>query len=896
MQQKKIIPLVCLLSPAVFSQDLNIPTGFEELAKGQEVLTEIVVYGQSLGLHKAWIDLETVKFTQPEKLEDALQNIYPDASSLKKEFTKKFHRNGNLSCSSNGNSPGCDYLETNDVALIYDENNSKILLFINKKISKNKQNEMQSIFYRQSLESRNALIHQQNINFVSDKNYQAASIQGNGTLGLTENGYINIDWAWFGQKNKLANTQQSNINNMYIRQDILSKYYIQFGDMDERDIFSNAGGNINLSQLPIGKVRGIRLGSTLAWVNMDKVSTGTPVSLFLPRDSRVDAYRGKQLLATFYLKTGLQELDTKPFPMGSYTVTLKIYEDNQLVRTESVLYTGLSNASSGGGQWFLQGGEVNNDYYKSSNKEEHDKRAFQAGVRLPLTESLSLTGGVSVFNTSRFFENAIDWTHGFDSSIIDGNLTTRVSYLHGNEGSRGNIQQFNYNDGFSLSFYRTVMTAEQCDGRRKASYSITGCYKNTNVQFAVPINRWYGTLGYSMNSNESRYVSDWQQNYVNSDINKHTWEDIYKTRIKSRTWQVGINKTTSFSGIDINASINAYIRKDSGLQGNDKGGFVSFTIFKSHNTDTERSSSSIGMNWQRSNGNGNLIDYNADYHVYSGVNGEDEKGISLSGIDSNSVTTSMYGRMGGAYGNSMLTLNDTWNRNGNRHSLSASGNYNSSLIIDEQGLSLGKWGGGTPSAAVTIDVEQDDVSSQGKIGVSLDNGSGGDVRANKRALFTVPGYRETNFSITDSTNQQDGISNEFISGSGARKVFMIPGKVFSRNVKVSTRYTWLGKFIDERKNPLSDVIPLNVMQWSPLGNGNFTMETEKKLKSLFLMGGDKFWHCQINVRTIKDVVRYVGTTECQNVDFSSLPVEEKNQFNLIAGNKNNYNNQTVMSK
>ncbi|WP_421081973.1 TcfC E-set like domain-containing protein, partial [Serratia fonticola] len=32
-------------------------------------------------------------------------------------------------------------------------------------------------------------------------------------------------------------------------------------------------------------------------------------------------------------------MDTRTFPSGSYTVTLRIYEDNQLVRTETVPYT-----------------------------------------------------------------------------------------------------------------------------------------------------------------------------------------------------------------------------------------------------------------------------------------------------------------------------------------------------------------------------------------------------------------------------------------------------------------------------------------------------------------------------------------------------------------------------
>ena len=41
-------------------------------------------------------------------------------------------------------------------------------------------------WFQPTQDTENALIHQQNINFVADRDYQSATVQGNGALALTE--------------------------------------------------------------------------------------------------------------------------------------------------------------------------------------------------------------------------------------------------------------------------------------------------------------------------------------------------------------------------------------------------------------------------------------------------------------------------------------------------------------------------------------------------------------------------------------------------------------------------------------------------------------------------------------------------------------------------------------
>lgn len=388
--------LFVVLLPAsvqLASATIVVPAGFEDLAKTQRLWTEVSLYGASLGLFEADITLETVTFVAPETLIAAIKRQFNDDPALIASVTgalsSPLARNGNLACSSNGSAPGCDFIDTKSVALIYDENNARINLFFDRRYLPKQTAENQ--WYQPTRNTENALIHQQNINFVADENYQSMTVQGNGALAMTENGYFNLDWTWLGQRSRHQQQQEITVNNAWFRQDLWHEYYVQLGEMDTRDLFSAAGGNINLSQLPLGKIRGLRTGSTRAWINPVQQSSGTPITVLLSHDARIDARRGNQLLASFYLNAGAQTLDTRSFPDGSYTVTLAIYENNRLTRTEQVPFTRTGITPFDRVEWFMQAGETDND-----DMSDERSAVAQAGIRLPVTSTLAVTSGATV--------------------------------------------------------------------------------------------------------------------------------------------------------------------------------------------------------------------------------------------------------------------------------------------------------------------------------------------------------------------------------------------------------------------------------------------------------------------------------------------------------------------
>jgi hypothetical protein len=222
---------------------MAVPAGFEDLAKTQRLWTEVNLYGESLGLFETDINLETVSFIAPETVVAAIKRQFNDNPSLiatvSAALAVPLARNGNLACSSNSSATGCDYIDTQHAAIIYDENNARISLFLDKKFLPKPTAENQ--WYQPTQGTENALIHQQNINFVADRDYQSATVQGNGALAVTQDGYLNLDWTWLGQRSRHEQQQEMTVNNAWFRQDLLRQYYVQFGAMDTRDLFSNAG-------------------------------------------------------------------------------------------------------------------------------------------------------------------------------------------------------------------------------------------------------------------------------------------------------------------------------------------------------------------------------------------------------------------------------------------------------------------------------------------------------------------------------------------------------------------------------------------------------------------------------------------------------------------------------
>ncbi|WP_338522388.1 TcfC E-set like domain-containing protein [Erwinia aphidicola] len=107
----------------------------------------------------------------------------------------------------------------------------------------------------------------------------------------------------------------------------------------------------------------------------------------------MDAYRDGQLLSSFYLKAGTRELDTRTFPTGSYAISLRIYENNQLVRTDTVPYTGTGGTALSSFQWFVQAGNVSDDNGSPQRADDDGRRVVQGAAAARNRKCISDSGG-----------------------------------------------------------------------------------------------------------------------------------------------------------------------------------------------------------------------------------------------------------------------------------------------------------------------------------------------------------------------------------------------------------------------------------------------------------------------------------------------------------------------
>ena len=62
-------------------------------------------------------------------------------------------------------------------------------------------------------------------------------------------------------------TDNADVSDLYYRYDFLRRYYVQAGRMDNRTLFNAQGGNFTFNFLPLGAIDGMRIRSTLSYLN-----------------------------------------------------------------------------------------------------------------------------------------------------------------------------------------------------------------------------------------------------------------------------------------------------------------------------------------------------------------------------------------------------------------------------------------------------------------------------------------------------------------------------------------------------------------------------------------------------------------------------------------------------
>ncbi|MFJ3456134.1 TcfC E-set like domain-containing protein [Scandinavium goeteborgense] len=861
----------------------EVPAGFEELVTGQKVWIDVSLLGQSAGLFEANVTLDSVQFIKPLDVLNALnlplKKESQEYKQLADQISQPLARNGNLACGSNNNAAGCGFLTTDKLAIIYDENDSKVSVFLDKKLLP--EGDKHALYYTPTRETENAFIHQQILNVVAEKDYSNVSLQGAGALGVLTNGYVGFDWSLNAYRNDDTTDQTVNVDDFYYRQSLGQRHYVQVGRMDSRDLSSNLGGNISFSMLPLGAIDGVRAGSSLSYLNRDEASKGSPVVILLSRKSRVDAYRGNQLLGTFYLNSGSNTLDTGNFPAGSYSVTLKVYEDNTLARTEVQPYTRTGGIGDGHMQWFIQGGKVANQV--SGNGSTHDdtqnETAFQAGARLPVGSSTTLTAGVAKIADQHFMEGGVEWTHGFDNRFLDGVLDVQTNLLTGSDGTKGDSEQLSYNDGFSLSVYRNAAYGNECatDSDRQ-DYANIGCYETLNATIAVPVKAWSVSLGYTYNTNTS-LTND---NYDASRSFEDNMANATQADSSSRTVQLTLNRSFLWKGLSVSTRMGAYNRTSDDDANDDKGLYLGFTLTRSTpaNNTGRSSHTSVSTDYEGSKAGDDQFNYSASQDWNWGDANQRQLGVTVGGNNSTNMNADVHGHMNGQYGDASATLSDSYDRTQQTHQAALSGSYSSSMALSRSGFYWGPAGTGSPGAAVAVRVNGDENANEDNdalVNVAVDGGGSAQMSQGTKALFPVNGFEADKISVNENNDPRQTSMADITLGAGNQSVFLLPGKMKVREVKMESHYTYIGTLLTATGQPISEGKLLNAHSFIIEEDGGFTAELTQQPKDLYLENSSAIYQCPVKVESKRDVVRFVGETRCTPITPAQLPEDLRQQ-------------------
>ncbi len=289
----------------VFQVNTAPPEGFAELMGVQRTQADIYFGGLFVVSTFVEFDLETIEILDPLTVVEAIPNVAEPASLAQALGGLRPSNSGRL-CNSR-RVEGCGSLSAQNVDridLIFDDSRFRVDLFIhpNELLTAGAHRER----YLPAAGSDRALLHNIRSSFSgrgADRRYNLSSesfySQGASRLraryGVSDDGPTLYEMSW----------QRDGRDTEY-----------------EVGSFRALGRNITFAAEH--EVLGLRVAtSTKRRTDLDQ-TLGTPLLLFLSEQSRVDIYRGDELIESRYYDPGNQEIDTTGFPEGAYEVRMRI--------------------------------------------------------------------------------------------------------------------------------------------------------------------------------------------------------------------------------------------------------------------------------------------------------------------------------------------------------------------------------------------------------------------------------------------------------------------------------------------------------------------------------------------------------------------------------------------
>lgn len=872
------IALALALAPAL-GNTRAVPVGFEDLVEGQTEQLDVSLFGQSAGLSAVRVTLDDVQLLEPLRVAQALGLSAEAQTALLPALSKPMLRNSHLGCRHGGVTPGCGYLPPPEapsaVRAIYDEGEGELRLFVARQWIAGEDQEARR-FHRLTANTEPAWLHRQTFSLSGGRDYQSLSAQGAGTLGVVERGHLAGEWNYSRQHYRQSRSRADlQVDNAYYRHDLGYEHYLQAGLMDRRNLSSTQGGTFAFGMLPLDRFRGLRFGTTRAYVDADGAMDASPLTLLLARDARVDVFQGDRLLQTFYLQAGVNQLDTRMFPLGSYSVILRIYEDGVLVRSEDAPFDKGGDWTDTRMQWFVQLGQRDE---RRSNTFDSDQ-ALQMGMRVPVSRDVALTAGMADIAGFTYGEMRVDVRRQFTTQDLRGSF----SVLRGSDGSSGQQHQVAYRRWASWNIYQQRMRGNACRFQNDTRDRL-GCSDSLSASMSLPVAGGSAYLGYTRRQS-------WRPVPSLPGFTDGSFEGLLPwlpsdppwprgEPLRSRTWQASFSRTQRWSEFGVSSRVGLWQQNNEAgagaLAGADRGVFLSISLSRLQNGGRGSAQRRYAVDvrqpeHQRPDATYSVAqslrqEVDADYREMTGE-------VRASNADRYSATVGA--QLQNQWGQSGVTVAGYRQRDRNEYSYSA--NHASSFALSQRGL---YWGGGM-TADAGLAVQVDDTDDLDLRGVAAELQVGGSrrqrLKLGERRLLPLQAYQSHRVDLQDAS-AVDGIASVRVNGIGAlRPLFLSPGRLVRMPVPIEVTYTFVGSARDIAGMPLGGARILNAPVSGTSANGGFVAEFPRYEKTLYLLQDTHLLQCPLQVRERRSVVLLVGAVTCEPLAVVLLPAEIREQ-------------------
>ncbi|ELQ18969.1 outermembrane fimbrial usher protein [Pseudomonas fluorescens BRIP34879] len=822
------------------------------------------------------VDSDSVKFEDPKAVLDAMP-LKVSMNSTERQhllalLSTPQKRNSQLSCQDNIQVNGCGYINTDSAAYIYDEASQVITVFLNPKWQSLNNDSSKPLYFKPNADLKNAFVHRQTINYSGNSEYKNLSVTGIGALGVGESGYLGSAWRYIGEESPQLNTSNTYLDQLFYRYDMNDRYYMQAGRMDQRNLSSNLGGAFSFSLLPIGKTDGIRMGTTQAYLNQAAQNKGTPVNLILTAPSRVDVYRGNQLLSTNYVQGGLQDIDTAAYPDGSYILTMKVFENGQLARTETRPFSKSSAASGNVGdfQWFVQAGMAEDPTAQSFGPGQTQKSSSAlVGGKLNTGFNTATTFGVAQVRNAHYAESKFDWS----LPTRYGNLNTTADFFYGSDGSHGDTQQIYWNDGFSASLYRYNVGNTHCE-----TDTYLSCYQSLNATVGTNVFGWSTTLGYSVSKTQNRQseLISYQDSTVSVNKTVNFYANEYGSsinRFANRSVQLSFSKTFVKDDWIFTPSVSLYRAQNNHLPDNGMTLTMSFShrarITASGRTDFQSAQANVRQSKQQPAQENYQVSHVSNWTD----NGYRELGATLSTTNNNERGVNINGRVETDMGRLSGAVSQYQAASQTRTDIS--GTYSSSFAVTPHQFIWGTDNGGAdPMGGLLFEAPKQDASDeqpQAVADIQMPGATKVTLHAGEKIFAPVEGFQSVKSHVEDSTSRTgDGIAT-LDQGAGDLTWFMQPGKLGVRKLTATTQYTYLGQLMFNGTNALAGGLILNATVPNINDDGSFVAEFKGQPKELYVVKDKVIYQCPVRVMQNENGLRNLGSVSCKTTSVNDLP-------------------------